>query len=168
MIWINGLIVILGILWIIYSNYSSSDNYFYASFADIISTVVVLIVGVTYTKSQDKRNYKRKLVEKFISDILDILEKENLDYIESTDKYNHVTIFQRAIRNKMELLCSHQKVFNYEEELTYCIKNFSEYWDTISENNNNIEALIEKRPFLKSKIENISFKLNYIHNKLAE
>ncbi len=168
MIWINGLIVILGILWIIYSNYSSSDNYFYASFADIISTVVVLIVGVTYTKSQDKRNYKRKLVEKFISDILDILEKENLDYIESTDKYNHVTILQRAIRNKMELLCSHQKVFNYEEELTYCIKNFSEYWDTISENNNNIDALTKKRPFLKSKIENISFKLNYIHNKLAE
>ncbi len=62
MIWINGLIVILGILWIIYSNYGSNDNYFYASFADIISTVVVLIVGVTYTKSQDKRNYKRKLV----------------------------------------------------------------------------------------------------------
>lgn len=26
----------------------------------------------------------------------------------------------------------------------------------------------KKRPFLKSKIENISFKLNYIHNKLAE
>ena len=37
MIWINGLIIILGILWIIYSNYSSNDNYFYASFADIIS-----------------------------------------------------------------------------------------------------------------------------------
>ncbi len=69
----------------------------------------------------------------------------------------------------MELLCSHQKVFNYEEELAYCMKNFSEYWDTISENNNNnIDALIKERPFLKSKIENISFKLNYIYNKLAE
>lgn len=168
MIWINGLIIILGILWIIYSNYSSNDNYFYASFADIISTVVVLIVGVTYTKSQDKRNYKRTLVEKFISDILDILEKENLDCIESIDKYNHVKILQRAIRNKIDLLRLHQKVFNYEEELTYCMENFSEYWDTISENNNNIDVLIKKHPFLKSKIENISFKLNYIHNKLAE
>lgn len=48
------------------------------------------------------------------------------------------------------------------------MENFSEYWDTISENNNNIDVLIKKRPFLKSKIENISFKLNYIHNKLAE
>ena len=126
------------------------------------------IIGITYAKSQDKRNYKRALVEKFISDILSMLEKEELDRIESTEKYDHVRVLQRAIKNKMDLLQSHQEVFNYKEELTYCMKNFSEYWETVSENNNNINVLIKERSSLKSKLENISFKLNYIHNKLAE
>ncbi len=167
--WINVIIIIIGIIWVFYSSNSSlNDNYFYASFADIISTVVVLIVGITYAKSQDKRNYKRALVEKFISDILSMLEKEELDRIESTEKYDHVRVLQRAIKNKMDLLQSHQEVFNYKEELTYCMKNFSEYWETVSENNNNINVLIKERSSLKSKLENISFKLNYIHNKLAE
>ena len=75
---------------------------------------------------------------------------------------------QRAIKNKMKLLKSHQNVFNYEEDLNYCVKNFSEYWDSVSENNNNINALIKEQPALKTKLENVSFKLNEISNKLAD
>ena len=53
----------------------------------------------------------------------------------------------------MDLLQSHQEVFNYKEELTYCMKNFSEYWETVSENNNNINVLIKERSSLKAKLE---------------
>ncbi len=165
---LNVSIILLGILWLVYSINSANNNYFYASFSDIISTIVVLIVGVTYAKSQDKKNYKRALVERFIFDILSILDKNDLDQIDSNDKYCKVRILQRAIKNKMKLLKSHQNVFNYEEDLNYCVKNFSEYWDSVSENNNNINALIKEQPALKTKLENVSFKLNEISNKLAD
>ena len=40
--WINVIIIIIGIIWVFYSSNSSlNDNYFYASFADIISQTII-------------------------------------------------------------------------------------------------------------------------------
>lgn len=151
---------------IILAQYLPKDHYFYIPFKDLLSILVVVWLAIIYGKANSEKECKRRIVERFIGEILTIIETKDLSNINNEEKYYVVTNYQRTIKNLFSLLKKHEKTFEYTEALEYCTDEFSKFWDDVSENNHDYDILLNYECMYRSYLSNVSNKLKAILSDL--
>lgn len=142
------------------------EHYFYIPLKDLLSILVVVWLAIIYGKTNSEKECKRRIVERFIGEILTIIETKDLSNINNEEKYYVVTHYQRTIKNLFSLLKKHEKTFEYTEVLEYCTDEFSKFWDNVSENNHNYNILLSYECNYRSYLSNVSNKLKAILSDL--
>ena len=161
--------IVLGVclaVGIISAQWLPKDHYFYIPFKDLLSILVVVWLAIIYGKANSEKECKRRIVERFIGEILTIIETKDLSNINNEEKYYVVTQYQRTIKNLFSLLKKHEKTFEYTEALEYCTDEFSKFWDDVSENNHNYDVLLRYECNYKTYLSNVSNKLKAILSDL--
>lgn len=151
---------------IIAAQFLPKEHYFYIPFKDLLSIVVVVWLAIIYGKANSEKECKRRIVERFIGEILTIIETKDLSKINNQEKYYEVTHYQRTIKNLFSLLRKHEKAFEYTESLDYCTSEFSKFWEDVSENNHNYNVLSNHECEYRSNLSNVTYKLKVILSDL--
>lgn len=142
------------------------DHYFYIPLKDLIPIIAMVWLAIIYGESNNIKNRKRIIVERFINDTLQILEENDLSIIGDDIQYRRVIILQRVVNNNLDLLSKHQELFAYVDELKYCKVEFTKYWNSVSENNHNYKVLEANKSEYQSYLSNVSYRLKDILSKL--
>lgn len=146
--------------------FTPKDHYLYVPLKDLISIIAMVWLAIIYGESNNIKNRKRIIVERFINDTLQILEENDLSIIDDDIQYRRVIILQRVVNNNLDLLSKHQEIFAYVDELKYCKVEFTKYWNSVSENNHNYKVLEANKSEYQSYLSNVSYRLKDILNKL--
>lgn len=162
---ISIVIILLFVVLLIYGYKVKGWCYFFIPFYSLIQIMIAIVV--TYYLAQRKTDQRKlkdvlsNLIEKLSKDIND----DRMYIIKNDDDLKNIRIRQRSIFNKLYAIKEFNE-FNIKNDIEYCIKEFNEYWDFISEHMDNLEYLINNSVTLNMHISNIDSKLDQIQISL--
>lgn len=147
---------------------NGSVQFWDARFIEILNVAVVILLIFYFAEMKnDKRNHdseaknderrKKEAAERLIEKLLTLLEEQKLINIETGEDVTFVTIKQREIRNKLDILEKYNLL--KPTDMDYMKHELNDYWIFISEKIGDIAYLNNSANTLKKHISNIQNKL---------
>lgn len=155
------LLISILLIYSMYHAYINSEllNYLTTPLYSIINMVIAVVFAYFFTQSGNTLRNNMEVASHIIEKLLYDLNNERMWKISSEEDIVFVRIKQRTTMNRLNLLKEYEKTFDLTEKLDYASKNFSLYWDTISNNINNISSLSTSQIDLQNLLENVTSKL---------
>ena len=165
-VWKNKLLIftivaILSIFWygLYVSNTMGGEEqrpYLYVSFSELLNIVILGGVLYWYTEGKNDERRTKDMVTSLVKTVSNDVNNEQLYDIDNGDDVTFIRIKQRSIKNRLDIISGYANRFDYEKEINYSKCKFDEYWNSISENIDNMERLKDMKHVLYDKLMLVS------------
>lgn len=146
--------------------------YFNMSFYEISTVVIALLFTFYFTRRDNVKIKQKEMLSNLLLRILEIITSSQMYKIETADNVNFIRTKQRSVFNKIDLLIKVAKTDELSNELEndieYMKQEFSEYWEVVSENIENLGELRKSQKELQDHLTKLEDKLEQCMMKLYD
>lgn len=139
-----------------------SFKYFSVPFSDLLQIAIAGIVLYWYVEYKNDVRSKRGFIKNVCERIIGRASDLRMYKIRSKNDIHHIQITRRTIANELKILNDFSKEFGFEGNIEYCEERLDEYWEFISEHENNMEMLIKNEELLENIISKLVNKVELI------
>lgn len=170
----SGLITVLIFIIIAVVNYvylyelpqCNKLRYFYLAFSDLFNILVVSSVVYYFVEYKNDKRTRKAFVEGIANRIILYASDEKMFKIRTNEDIKHIRITKRMISNEIDILEKFSDEFGFNADIEYCKEQIGVYWDTISDNINDINSLTFLESSLQNNLANVVNKVELITSKL--
>lgn len=146
--------------------------YFNMSFYEISTVVIALLFTFYFTRRDNVKIKQKEMLSNLLLRILEIITSSQMYKIETADNVNFIRTKQRSVFNKIDLLIKVARTDELSNELEndieYMKQEFSEYWEVVSENIENMGELRKSQKELQDHLTKLEDKLEQCMMKLYD
>ena len=116
-------------------------DYFSIPFYAIINITIAIYFAYFLTQHRNDMRKKKEIAQDIIEKVLIDLTSEKMYVIFDEDALKYISIKQRSVKNRLDMLKEYEKSFCIKEDIKYINDNINMYWDFVSNHIHDLEYL---------------------------